>query len=423
MPEIIQGARPATGHNVRGIVIHRRKVMAGWVTRAVTTLMFGISLAIASTATAADPAALAMRANEVNQEYCADIYGAEVQLAIEGYRHVTGIWGEIDDALDVQPDPVLMYWRGVLAHCLGQPDRALEDLRPFIEGLDDDSRATLQGLADDAEMRIRRIESLQGQASTALTAKDDWNQLWDPAAAEQRPQQLEQFIDRYEPLASGERMPRLKMARRARRMCDREGPFLGALATGWLGWNNGFALYGGEALALLVLPMRDPRQPSRRDSALMVALGGNAGHLWWSGTERRYVGEDYIGWLDHDLDVYGSLVIGFGQFLAGSTRHGHRMGITLLQALDVAFGERREKVSCFEEFVATGVCTEEDDTWPAVDPALDLRAAFAFHFRSGLRLEAGARLLVPAYGRTVTTDEPLLSVGPTVSIGYVDFPP
>ncbi len=397
--------------------------MAGRATRLWGFLALGLAVGPWGRATAADHADLAMRANEVNQQYCADIYTAEVQLAIEGYRHVTAIWGDIDDALAVEADPVLLYWRGVLAHCLGQPDRSLEDLRPFIEGLDDDRRATLQGLVEDAEMRIRRIESLQGQASTALTAKEDWNLLWERSEAEHRAARLGEFIGRYGPLEQGERIPRLRMARRARRHADREGPFFGGLATGWLAWHEGEPQYGGEALAQLVFPLRQPARTWRRDSALLVAVGANAGHLWWNGSERLESGDDYAGWADHDLLVYVSAVLGFGQFLAGSTRHGHRMGASLLQALDVAFGERRESVNCFDDVVASGFCADSSSTEPTVDVALDVRAAFAFHFRSGLRLEAGARLLVPAYARDITADEPVVSVGPILSVGYVDFPP
>ncbi len=53
-----------------------------------------------------------------------------------------------------------MYWRGALAQCLSQEERALEDLQTFVEVR---GESTLwAGLVDDAKKRIRRLSKRAG---------------------------------------------------------------------------------------------------------------------------------------------------------------------------------------------------------------------------------------------------------------------
>jgi len=111
-----------------------------------------------------DAGSLALRANEVNQTWCADIYGADISSAAVGYKEVAEVWAELDAALQVEPDASLMYWRGVLAQCLGQDDRAATDLHQFLEllvapGEPESLHGALQAMESDAQRRIARISA------------------------------------------------------------------------------------------------------------------------------------------------------------------------------------------------------------------------------------------------------------------------
>ncbi len=110
---------------------------------------------------------LAVRANDVHQTWCADIYGAEVSAAAAGYREVADVWADLDVQLAETPDAALIYWRGVLAQCLGQDERAAVDLRAFLDlveqggGEDDGDLSAMEG---DALKRIARIERQRNRA-------------------------------------------------------------------------------------------------------------------------------------------------------------------------------------------------------------------------------------------------------------------
>jgi hypothetical protein len=107
------------------------------------------------------PEALAVRANEVHQTWCADIYGTEISAAAAGYREVAEVWAELDAHLQVTSDAPLTYWRGVLAQCLGQEQRAAEDLGEFLQMLaasDDEDREILAAMEEDALRRRARID-------------------------------------------------------------------------------------------------------------------------------------------------------------------------------------------------------------------------------------------------------------------------
>ncbi len=101
---------------------------------------------------------LAIQANEVNEQYCAEIYGGSVNMAAEGYQEVASVWAALDDGFERSRNPELQYWRGVLAQCLGQEDRAEVDLTAFLGSLTKERRSALQAMVKDASRRLRRIE-------------------------------------------------------------------------------------------------------------------------------------------------------------------------------------------------------------------------------------------------------------------------
>ena len=64
-------------------------------------------------------------------------------------------WATVSRSYSQAPEPYLLYWRGILAQCLGQTERAIQDLRSFH-----DRNATdpdLRSLATDARRRLRTL--------------------------------------------------------------------------------------------------------------------------------------------------------------------------------------------------------------------------------------------------------------------------
>jgi len=106
----------------------------------------------------ADATDLAVLANDVHQEFCAEIYSGNVTLVAEGYRQVASTWEQVDTEYARKPDIVLLYWRGLLAQCLGQVELAQTDLAEFVDGLDKEQRASMRVMRLDAEKRLGRIE-------------------------------------------------------------------------------------------------------------------------------------------------------------------------------------------------------------------------------------------------------------------------
>lgn len=111
---------------------------------------------------------LAVLANDVNQEYCAEIYTQDVRLAAQGYQKVASAWEAVDVGYEESGSSVLLYWRGVLAYCLDQDAIAERDLRNLVawtDGVDDDE---LAGLVADAEARLKRLEAAAEEPATFI---------------------------------------------------------------------------------------------------------------------------------------------------------------------------------------------------------------------------------------------------------------
>lgn len=124
--------------------------------RSLALLATALVLAAPSLATALEPAAeAAARANEVNQTYCGDAYSLDVTLAADSTMRVAETWSQVDHVYQDTSVPYLLFWRGVLAQCLGRPENAYEDLEAFIETQEQEG-----GYADlvrQAKVRLRRL--------------------------------------------------------------------------------------------------------------------------------------------------------------------------------------------------------------------------------------------------------------------------
>jgi len=98
---------------------------------------------------------VAVAAAEVHQQHCADIYTGDIDLAAEGYAAVAPIWQQVSEVYEGAQEPLLLYWRGLLAQCLGQREQGLADLDAFVAA--EGENRDLAAMVRDANRRIRRL--------------------------------------------------------------------------------------------------------------------------------------------------------------------------------------------------------------------------------------------------------------------------
>jgi hypothetical protein len=106
-----------------------------------------------------DDAELALQANEVHQQHCAELYASDVQQAAGSYQAVGEMWGQIDQRFEATDDSYWLYWRGLMAECLGQTDQGAADLLQFVATHAD--QPGYQGLVKEARQRARRIQAIE----------------------------------------------------------------------------------------------------------------------------------------------------------------------------------------------------------------------------------------------------------------------
>jgi hypothetical protein len=156
----------------------------------------------------ADPEseALAQEAHEVLLTHCAEAGGADMTRAAESVAVVSDVWARVSAQVESSRKVYLLYWRGVLAQCLDQEERALQDLQSFVgarKGSD-----LWAGLISDADRRITQLERqvtgpgrvapgwfvggglAAGSAALAVGAAIAWQQSQETATEELYPDVL-----------------------------------------------------------------------------------------------------------------------------------------------------------------------------------------------------------------------------------------
>jgi len=103
--------------------------------------------------------ALALEAHQVLVDHCAQAAGGATTKAAKSVVLVSDVWARVSAHLEESEESYLLYWRGVLEQCLDQEDRALTDLRNFVESPAESD--LLMELVRDARKRIRRLERAQ----------------------------------------------------------------------------------------------------------------------------------------------------------------------------------------------------------------------------------------------------------------------
>ncbi len=126
----------------------------------------------AASASAADPAVeAAVLADDVVQAHCASLYDTPVDRAASATMAIAGALARVDDVHAQTGATYLLYWRGVLSHCLGRDEAALEDLTAFVKS--QEGANAFPSLVRQARTRIRRLGDRarlgQGAAGAMLT--------------------------------------------------------------------------------------------------------------------------------------------------------------------------------------------------------------------------------------------------------------
>jgi hypothetical protein len=134
-------------------------------------LMVGFLLCGVAPVRAADPAVdAALQAEAVNAEHCANLYSAQAKRAASSNLAIAEVWSHVTDVYEATTSPFLLYWRGVLAQCLGRDEAAVADLEAFVE-----SQGTSAIYASSVQQAKSRLKKLgagtkpgDGAASTFL---------------------------------------------------------------------------------------------------------------------------------------------------------------------------------------------------------------------------------------------------------------
>lgn len=73
----------------------------------------------------------------------------------EALSAVTPALRDVSRAYDASPEVYLLFWRGLLSACVGQEERAIQDLQAFVAGVKGDARYA--GQVEDAQRRLQRL--------------------------------------------------------------------------------------------------------------------------------------------------------------------------------------------------------------------------------------------------------------------------
>ena len=100
-----------------------------------------------------EPSDLAVQAHEVHSRWCSETEQAEYTQAAEAVGQVTPVWVSVSRTYDATGVEYLRFWRAMLGLCIGQGERAEEDLRAFILASELDPQ--LIPLVEEARRRLR----------------------------------------------------------------------------------------------------------------------------------------------------------------------------------------------------------------------------------------------------------------------------
>jgi len=116
----------------------------------------------------------ATQAAGINEAHCADLHSLNIEQSADSYPKVSEAWGRVSQVYEKSGEPYLLYWRGVLAQCLGQSELAINDFQSFVQS--QEGLGLFASLVRKAKTRLRRLGS---QASAGQGAAANWLRLRD----------------------------------------------------------------------------------------------------------------------------------------------------------------------------------------------------------------------------------------------------
>ncbi len=114
---------------------------------------------VSSSAAQADPSIdAATQASAVNQEECANVHTLKQRTSAAGVQKVAEVWNEVGRVYEEEGKaPYLLFWRGVLAQCLGRNELAVLDLESFVAS--QKGQTMFVDLVRQSKSRLKRLGS------------------------------------------------------------------------------------------------------------------------------------------------------------------------------------------------------------------------------------------------------------------------
>jgi hypothetical protein len=126
-------------------------------------LILGLGPASAGSATDA-----AVAAQEVAEEHCAQAWTGKAVESAGALQQVARTLEVVGAAYEETEQPYLLYWRGVLFQCLGQYERAKDDLETFVES--EKGSSTYVDQVQQAKLYLERAGRRVASAGAGLAA-------------------------------------------------------------------------------------------------------------------------------------------------------------------------------------------------------------------------------------------------------------
>lgn len=147
-----------------------------WTVAILPVLVVLLSLPSPARAQDAEATALAVRAAEVHGATCGNLKRGKGSVG--AVTDVATAWKAVDAYLQAVPQPVLLYWRGLLSECLGDPAASLADLRTFVESaalldrIRNGQSGEIRPMLRDAERRVKRLAKERESSGRNGAAED-----------------------------------------------------------------------------------------------------------------------------------------------------------------------------------------------------------------------------------------------------------
>ncbi len=116
----------------------------------------------------ASPEDLALEAARIRSEHCAQAASDRKTSGVRSITEVGPTWLRVSEQFDKSGETYLLYWRGVLAQCMDQEERASVDFESFVA--QEGASNLWADLVRDAKRRIRLLQRSSASGEVGLSA-------------------------------------------------------------------------------------------------------------------------------------------------------------------------------------------------------------------------------------------------------------